>query len=82
MKLVNYIKIKLVFVGIITLTSHKLAPYQYYFKIMKAIPYCEEVEDYEALLPWNIDPFKVATKNQLLTLCYNLNYHAYKRSPG
>ncbi len=30
-------------------------PYAYYVKILKAIPYCETVEDYEALLPWNID---------------------------
>ena len=43
---------------------HKLAPYQYYVEIMKAIPYCEKAEDYEALLPWNIDLVKVITKYQ------------------
>ena len=31
---------------------------------MKAIPNCKTVEDYEALLPWNIDLVKVATKDQ------------------
>mgnify|MGYP005679261675 FL=1 len=43
---------------------HKLDPYQYYVEIMKAIPYCEKAEDYEALLPWNIDLVKVTTKYQ------------------
>ena len=43
---------------------HDLGPYQYYVEIMKAIPYCEKAEDYEALLPWNIDLVKVTTKNQ------------------
>ena len=43
---------------------HKLDPYQYYVEIMKAIPHCETAEDYEALLPWNIDLVKVTTKDQ------------------
>ena len=30
-------------------------------KILKDIPYCESVEDYEALLPWNIELEKVGT---------------------
>ena len=42
----------------------KLDPYQYYVKTMKAIPYCEKAEAYEALLPWNIDLVKVTTKDQ------------------
>ena len=42
---------------------HKLDPYQYYVEIMKAVPYCEKAEDYEALLPWNIDLVKVTTKD-------------------
>ena len=34
---------------------HGLDPYHYYVTVMKAIPYCETVEDYEKLLPWAID---------------------------
>ena len=37
-----------------TALLHKLDPFQYYVAIMKRIPYCKTVEDYEALLPWNI----------------------------
>jgi transposase len=37
-----------------TAKRHELDPYQYYVKVLEAIPYCETVEDYEALLPWNI----------------------------
>ena len=43
---------------------HKIDPYQYYVEIMKAVPHCETAEDYEALLPWNIDLVKVTTKDQ------------------
>ena len=42
---------------------NKLAPYQYYVEIMKKVPYCEKVEDYEALLPWNIKLEKVVTQD-------------------
>ncbi len=42
---------------------HKLDPYQYYVEIMKKVPYCEKVEDYEALLPWNINLEKVISKD-------------------
>ena len=42
---------------------HKLGPYKYDVDIRKAIPYCEKAEDYEALLPWNIDLVKVTTKD-------------------
>ena len=37
-----------------TAKCHGLDPYRYYVEILKAIPYCQTVEDYEALLPWNI----------------------------
>ena len=30
-----------------------------YVKIMKSIPHCQTIEDYEALLPWNVDIEKV-----------------------
>lgn len=43
---------------------HDLDPYQYDAEIMKAIPHCEKAEDYEPLLPWNIDLVKVTTKDQ------------------
>ena len=43
---------------------HKLDPYQYYVEIMKAVPYCAKAEDYEALLPWNINLVKVTTEDQ------------------
>ncbi|WP_297292615.1 IS66 family transposase [Oceanicoccus sp.] len=42
-----------------TAKHHGLDPYRYYVKILKDIPYCESVEDYEALLPWNISLDKV-----------------------
>ncbi len=34
---------------------HGLDPYQYYLATLKKIPHCKTVEDYEALLPWNIN---------------------------
>ena len=39
-----------------TALLHKLDPYQYYVAVMKKIPHCKTVEDYEALLPWNTTP--------------------------
>ena len=42
---------------------HKLDPCRYYLEIMKKVPYCEKVEDYEALLPWNIYLEKVILKD-------------------
>jgi transposase len=46
-----------------TAKRHNLDPYRYYVKILEAIPHCETIEDYEALLPWNIELPKVgATK--------------------
>ena len=37
-----------------TAKAHGLDPYHYYVKLLKSIPYCTSVEDYEKLLPWNI----------------------------
>ena len=42
-----------------TAKKHNLDPYLYYVAILKQIPYCETVEDYELLLPWNIQLSKV-----------------------
>ena len=42
---------------------HKLDPYQYYVEIIKKVPCCEKVEDYEALLPWNINLKKVISQD-------------------
>lgn len=42
--------------GIIqTAKAHGLDPYHYYVKLLKNLPYCRCVEDYEKLLPWNIE---------------------------
>ena len=35
--------------------ANGLDPYQYYHALLKKIPHCQELADYEALLPWNID---------------------------
>jgi transposase len=37
-----------------TAKAHGLDPYHYYVKLLKSIPHCQSVEDYEKLLPWNI----------------------------
>ena len=42
-----------------TAKRHNLDPCRYYVEILKAIPHCQTVEDYEALLPWNINLLKV-----------------------
>lgn len=34
-------------------------PYHYYVSVMRIIPHCKTVEDYEALLPWNIKIAKI-----------------------
>ena len=39
-------------------------PYYYYVAIMKAIPYCQTVEDYEKLLSWAIDLPKGSEEEQ------------------
>jgi len=33
---------------------HGLEPYNYYVRILKEIPHCQTVEDFEKLLPWNL----------------------------
>jgi hypothetical protein len=38
----------------------KLDPYQHYVEIIKAFSHFDKPEDYEKLLPWNIDLGKVA----------------------
>jgi len=47
-----------------TAKMHGLDPYRYYEAILKAIPYCQTVEAYEQLLPWNIDVGKVVPLKQ------------------
>jgi transposase len=37
-----------------TAKLHGLDPYHYYVKLLKNIPHCKSIEDYEQLLPWNI----------------------------
>ena len=38
-----------------TAKLHGLDPYHYYVQLLKSIPHCKSVEDYEKLLPWNIN---------------------------
>ena len=38
-----------------TATKHGLDPYQYYVHILKKIAHCNRLEDYEQLLPWNVE---------------------------
>jgi len=48
-----------------TAIEHGFDPYRYYVKILKKIPNCQILEDYEKLLPWNIELEKVKkAKNQ------------------
>jgi transposase len=37
-----------------TAKLHGQDPYHYYVKLLKSLPHCKSVEDYEKLLPWNI----------------------------
>lgn len=37
-----------------TAKLHGLDPYHYYVHLLKRLPYCQTVEDYEKLLAWNI----------------------------
>ncbi|MGE0207414.1 MAG: IS66 family transposase [Candidatus Babeliales bacterium] len=37
-----------------TAKAHGHDPYHYYVKLLKSIPHCKSVEDYEKLLPWNM----------------------------
>jgi len=36
-----------------------LDPYNYYIALLKGIPHCKSVEDYEKLLPWNIRSYTI-----------------------
>lgn len=48
-----------------TAKLHGLDPYNYYITILKRIPYCKTIEDYEKLLPWNIVSYiTITTKNE------------------
>ena len=40
-----------------TAKLHGLDPYHYYVMLLKSLPHCKNVEDYEKLLPWNIKPY-------------------------
>lgn len=40
------------FIG--TAKLHGLDPYWYYVKLLKSLPHCQSLEDYEALLPWRL----------------------------
>ncbi|MCO1336560.1 transposase [Microbulbifer sp. OS29] len=42
-----------------TAKHHGLDPYKYYVEVLEQIPHCQSAEDYEALLPWNIQLEKV-----------------------
>ena len=37
-----------------TAKLHGWDPYHYYVKLLKSLPHCQTVEDYEKLLPWNL----------------------------
>jgi transposase len=37
-----------------TAKLHGLDPYHYYVQLLKSLPHCNTVEDYEALVPWRI----------------------------
>ena len=39
---------------------HKLDLFQYYVEVIEIIPCCQTADDYQVLLPWNIDLEKVA----------------------
>ena len=38
-----------------TAIANKLEPYKYYEYLLDKLPYCKTVEDYEYLLPWNLN---------------------------
>ena len=42
-----------------TAKLHGLDPYNYYIALLKGIPRCKSVEDYEKLLPWNMRSFTI-----------------------
>lgn len=42
-----------------TAKLHGIDPYNYYIALLKRIPHCKTVEDYEKLLPWNIVSYTI-----------------------
>ena len=38
-----------------TCKYHKVEPYDYLRYVLQALPQCQTIDDYEALLPYNID---------------------------
>jgi transposase len=40
-----------------TAKLHGLDPYWYYVKLLKSLPHCQSLEDYEALLPWRLKDY-------------------------
>lgn len=42
-----------------TAKNHGLDPYHYYVHLLKSIPHCQSLEDYETLLPWNINKSEI-----------------------
>jgi len=46
-----------------TAKLHGHDPYHYYVKLLKGIPHCKSVEDYEKLLPWNMKQSFAANGN-------------------
>lgn len=42
--------------------ANGLEPYRYIKAVLDALPLCQTVEDYEALLPWNIDLSEIKTQ--------------------
>jgi transposase len=45
-----------------TAKLHGLDPYHYYVTLLKSIPHCTSIEDYEKLLPWNIFNYVIPLK--------------------
>ena len=39
---------------ILTAKHHGWDPYRYYVAILNRLPFCRTMEDYRALLPWNL----------------------------
>lgn len=39
-----------------TAKLHGHDPYHYYVKLLKSIPHCQSIEDYERCLPWHLKP--------------------------
>lgn len=42
-----------------TAKLHGLDPYNYYIALLKGIPHCKSLKDYEKLLPWNIRSYTI-----------------------